>query len=355
MNPDLEKLFELQKVDAEVSRLAAEVAALPKRVQAIEAQLAASQDGVEKAKAAIKADDAARRKYESDIQSLQDKIGKFRDQSSAVKTNDQYKALLQEISFAEKAIRELEDKILETMELSEKKNGKLKEAEAHLKAETAAVEKEKNEARARTAEDESKLQELRAQREGLRVGVSESLLNHYDRVLKHRGTALVEARAQRCTGCQVMLRPQVFNEIISDIVHTCDSCSRILYYDPSQDEPDEVKARAGNKSGGPVERSWVYLPDRGECGIFAVLSNAKGGCSLRIYDASSGRALEPIQRVKGKTYQQAFREYLDYGRALFMDEIESMDERCKEELPEEVLAELQRQLPNKSEASEGVQ
>ena len=342
-------------MDAEVARLAAEVAALPKRVQLIEAQLSASNEGVEKAKAAIKADEVTRRKYESDIKSVQDKIAKFREQSSAVKTNDQYKALLQEISFAEKAIREFEDKILESMETTESKNSLLKDAEARLKEERIAVEKEKDEARARTAEDEAQLNQLRAQREGLRVGVNEGLLNHYDRVFRHRGSALAEARAQRCLGCQVMLRPQVFNEIISDIVHTCDSCSRILYYDPTHDQPEETTkpGRSGTKSSGPVERSWVYLSRDNANGIFAVLTNAKGGCSLRTYDAQSGRSLEPVQRVKGKTYQRAFAEFVEHGRPLFMDEVENIDE-LKEELPGEVLAELQRQLPNRSDAADTV-
>ena len=40
MNADLEKLMELEKVDREIVRLSDEIAALPRRVGAIEAQLA---------------------------------------------------------------------------------------------------------------------------------------------------------------------------------------------------------------------------------------------------------------------------------------------------------------------------
>ncbi len=358
MNSDLTKLFEMQQVDAEIARLAAEVAALPKRVTLIESQLASSKEKVEKAKATIKADEVARRKYEGDIQSHQEKIAKFRDQSSAVKTNDQFKALLQEISFAEKAIRELEDKILETMELSEKKNTAVKEAEGLLKTESVAVEKEKSEARARTAKDEAELKLLREKRDKLRVGIDEKLLAHYERIFKHRGYALVEAREQRCTGCQVMLRPQVFNELMNDIVHTCDSCSRILFYDPANAEPEKevkTKARGGKSSSVALERSWVYLSNRSANGIFAVLTNAKGSCSLRIYDATSGRSLEPIQRVKGQIYQKAFSEYVTEGRPLFVDEIPDLDSIAKEELPAGLLAELQSQVPDRNRTVEGTQ
>ena len=63
----------------------------------------------------IKADEAAKRKHEGTISEVRGKISKYRDQSLDVKTNDQYKALLHEIQFAEKEIAGTEDKILELM------------------------------------------------------------------------------------------------------------------------------------------------------------------------------------------------------------------------------------------------
>ena len=63
----------------------------------------------------MKADEAARRKYESTIQDLRQKISKYRDQMLDVKTNEQYKAFQHELTFAEKDIAANEDKILELM------------------------------------------------------------------------------------------------------------------------------------------------------------------------------------------------------------------------------------------------
>src|SRR4029077_1277028 len=105
MLPDLQNLMELQVADKESARLLEEVAALPKRVAVIEEKLAATKAKLEKAKAATKADEASRKKYESAILDPQGKISKYRDHSLAVKTNDQYKALLTEIQFAEQEIR----------------------------------------------------------------------------------------------------------------------------------------------------------------------------------------------------------------------------------------------------------
>jgi len=154
MLPEIQNLIELQRADREILRLKEEVAALPKRVAAIEERLAGTKVGLEKAKTAVKADEAARRKYETAILDSQQKISKYRDQSLEVKTNEQYKALMHEIQFAEQEIRANEDKILELMVNAEAREKDVKAAEAELKAETKEIEKEKIEARERTAEDE---------------------------------------------------------------------------------------------------------------------------------------------------------------------------------------------------------
>jgi len=238
MLPDVQKLIELQQADREIQRLKEEIAALPKRVAVIEAKLAGTKAVLENAKAAVKTDDAARRKHEQAIQDEQGKISKFRDQSLAVKTNEQYRALLHEIQFAEQDIRAHEDKILELMVNAETRDKEVKAAEAELKEETAEIEKEKAEARQRTAEDEKLLAEWNAKRNQARAAVDETLLSQYDRVAKYRGTGLSEVRDHKCLSCQVMLRPQTYNEVRSGTsIVVCDSCQRILYYDSANDLP----------------------------------------------------------------------------------------------------------------------
>ncbi len=115
MPTDLEKLVELQAVDLELARLNAQLAAIPKTIARIDAQLASARKRVEDARAAIKAGETAKRQYEQEIRSLNEKILKFRGQSSSIKNNEQYKALLSEIAHAEGEIAGYEEKILELM------------------------------------------------------------------------------------------------------------------------------------------------------------------------------------------------------------------------------------------------
>jgi uncharacterized protein len=252
MHPDIHKLIDLQQVDTRIAVLKAEVAALPVQVRQIEAKLAVSKARVEAVQAAIKADETARRKYESEIQDQQQKISKYRDQSLNVKTNQEYKALLSEIEQAEAEIGKLEDKILEIMVAADARKEELKQAEAALKADTIEVEKEKGRARQQTAEDEKELAEQGARRQELRTNINDDALRHYDRVMKLRHSALAAVHEdQMCSVCRVMLRPQVYQDVVKgeEMVY-CDSCQRILYFVPpppkpeSETEPKKRKARS---------------------------------------------------------------------------------------------------------------
>jgi len=266
MNADLQRLTELEKIDREASRLTEEVAGLPKRVAAIEAKLAEHKAAVEKAKSGIKGNEATRRQMEADIKGFQEKIAKYRSQSSSVKTNDEYRALMHEVEFAEKQISGCEDKILELMIGLENEEKALKVAEAELKTESADVEKEKADARVRTAEDEKLLAGLKEKRDTIRSTVNDSALAHYDRVMRQRKSALAEARDQKCMACFVMVRPQTWQEIrTNEQIITCNSCGRILYFDPASEataaEPaKKKKARAAEVETAPEQTEQETTP-----------------------------------------------------------------------------------------------
>jgi uncharacterized protein len=233
MHPDLEHFLQLDKIDREIKRLRAEVAALPQRVAEIETHLSGINAEIEQSRKTLKDIEPARRKQESDIAALRQKISKYRDQMLSVKTNQEYKALGSEIQFAEQEIGQIEDKILEGMLAVEACERQLKASEADQKKQQAEVDKEKTAARNQTQQNEKELAELTATRATVREAITPEILRHYDRVLRLRGSAVAEARDQYCMACHVMLRPQVFNDVMSDQqVITCDSCCRILYFNP---------------------------------------------------------------------------------------------------------------------------
>ena len=339
MHQDIKNLQELQIADREIARLNAEVAALPKRVAAIEEQLADARKRKADAESAIKTGEANKRKFESAIQDLQGKISKYRDQMLSVKTNQEYKAITQEVEYAQQHIRDNEDKILEQMESAETLAASLKRAEADLKAETIEIEKEKADARARTEEDEKLLKEWNQKRDALRGGIQESTLRQYDRVQKLRGTGLAEAINHKCGVCQVMLRPQVYNDVrTNEQIIICDSCHRILWYNPERE--DESLGGVSER----IEKAWYYVPTIGEHGVFVGMVNEKGNCSCRLFDAQDGHPLNKTVRHSGKIFQDEFADYIKAGTRMDVHPNPHLDD-VKDGLPEMLLEDMKMQVP----------
>jgi len=73
-----------------------------------------------------------------------------------------------------------------------------------------------------------------------------SILKEYDRLRKaRRGVAVAEVGEGRCAACHIGVRPQFMQELRrGDKVMFCESCGRILVYNPPQSVEELVGQRA---------------------------------------------------------------------------------------------------------------
>ena len=240
---DLKLVIRLQEIDNRLADLAREISALPKHIAEIEKKLVSHERKLEADRAALAANQRERKKCEGDIQVQEQKISKLKDQMSLAKTNEQYRAFQHEIEFCQKEIRKSEDRILELMGESEPLEKNVKAAESALKAERTQVEAEKEEARERTASDEKAAAVLTAERASIVKEVSPSAYQRYERARKARkGVGIAEAIDGRCSACNMAMRLQFYQDLKKgDQIMTCESCQRILYYNP----PVSVEELAG--------------------------------------------------------------------------------------------------------------
>jgi predicted nucleic acid-binding Zn-ribbon protein len=244
MLQDLVLALRLQALDRKIAALETEIATLPKQAAEIEKRLEAHTRRLEADRASLAANQRDRKKLEGDIQLHEQKISKLKEQMLSAKTNEQYKAFQNEIAFIEAEIRKSEDKILSLMEQSEPLDKNVKAAEINLKAEQKAAEAAKVRARDRTAIDQKELAERTAERKAAASEMAPPLLTEYERVRKKsKNTPIADATDGRCSACQIALRPQFFQDLRrQDKIMYCESCSRILTYNPVIDVAAETVA-----------------------------------------------------------------------------------------------------------------
>ena len=232
---DLKLVIRLQEIDNRLAELTREIGALPVHIKEIEKKLTSHERKLEIDRAALAANQKERKNCDVSIQTQEQKISKLKDQMLGAKiTNEQYRAFQNEIEFCQNEIRKAEDRILELMTESEPLDRNVKAAEAALKAEKAQVEVEKQQARERTAVDQKAVQELQSERAAVGKQVTPATYQRYERVRKaRRGVAVAEAIEGRCSACNMVIRLQFFQDLKKgDQVMACESCNRILYYNP---------------------------------------------------------------------------------------------------------------------------
>ena len=244
MLPDLHLALRLQALDRRIASLEGEIAALPKHVAEIEKQLEAHTRQLERDRAALTANGRDRKKLEGDIQVQEQKISKLRDQTLQAKTNEQYRAFQNEISYVEGEIRKAEDRILDLMEQSEPLEKNVKASEVDLKKQQQQVEGEKKTARERTAASQKELAEKVAERQSVSSQMDPKFYADYERIRKKtKNTPIAEAVDGRCDACRISLRPQFFQDLRKgDKIMFCESCGRILVYNPVIDVSSDLAA-----------------------------------------------------------------------------------------------------------------
>ncbi|MGA2712510.1 MAG: C4-type zinc ribbon domain-containing protein [Bryobacteraceae bacterium] len=240
MLPDITRAIRLQILDDRAAELTKEIAALPKHIAEIEKKLEGHQRRLEHDRAAMVANQKDRKRLEGEIQASEQKISKLKTQMMEAKTNDQYRAFQHEIDFCQQEIGRHEDRILELMTESDPLEKAVKAAEAALSTEKKQVEDEKAKARERTAADQKEIDLLTQERKKILGEMDSKIASEYERIRKGRaGVAIAEVVQGRCSKCNMLLRPQFLQELKrGDAVMVCESCRRMLYWNPPQGVED---------------------------------------------------------------------------------------------------------------------
>jgi uncharacterized protein len=234
MTEEIEVLWALRGLDERMVALQGDLERHPGDRKALEERLAGERIKLEGHKKQVGDLQLRRRQIEKDIETLQNEERKFQGQLPMVKKNEEYTALLHEITDRKNKRSERETDLLMLMD-----------DEQRLQAEKPALDRAlqvlDEETRGRLATIAAEEQRERDQVAGLereRRALIERLpagtRTRYERIRGSReGRAVVPIVKGSCGGCYRGQPPQVLQEAKrADRILLCDGCGRILIWPP---------------------------------------------------------------------------------------------------------------------------
>ena len=235
MQPLLASLVALQQLDTAADAIRRRLAEMPLAEQAIDREIAGANAALEHATAALAANAHERRELEKQVAAVDTRLSRFDDHKAAVKTNQEYTALLHEISTAKAEKNGIEEQILGLMEVAETLSADVQAATRTVADVKAKGEGERAKLSAERATQDAELARLKAERAAAAAPIDAGTLARYEKILSQRKMLAVAAIAgELCTACHVRLRPAVVQVIRRNAeIVTCDSCQRILVAPPA--------------------------------------------------------------------------------------------------------------------------
>jgi uncharacterized protein len=244
--PALTSLLALHSLDSAAASERKRLAEIPAAEQALTEAVTAARSVADGLKARLLDNNEKRRALEKEVAVVDSHLARFENHKAAVKTNQEFTALLHEISVAKADKDRLEEQQLVLMEEADGIAAELKTAERALADEMKRADAARAELEAERKQIETHLTRLAGERSAAAATVEPRTLALYEQLLKGRkGVAVARMTGDICEACHVRLRPHVTQQIRrNDSVVQCDNCQRILYYVAPAATPSSEPERA---------------------------------------------------------------------------------------------------------------
>jgi len=235
MSDELDRLWALKDLDERANVLKAELKRFPEQRATLERAVAEQSAKLERHRSQAGANQLKRRELEREIESLTIQERKFQSQTFAVKKNEEYRALLDEIEGVKKKRSDLETDVLMTFEAEERLSGERAAAERALQsAQREAAERTRQiDADERAARERLDVVEAeRAQHVGKLPPATRA---RYERIVQSRdGRAVMAIAKGACGGCFRNQPPQLLQDARRrDRLLVCEGCGRLLIWPPN--------------------------------------------------------------------------------------------------------------------------
>ena len=229
----IQRIVTLQKIDSQLQDIVELLGDLPRKVGTLKNEESALIKSVEDGKTRIKELELEISKFDGQMTDIKEKIDKHKDQLFLVTTNKQYDALQYEIDHLKAGLDDIETKTLEYTEEKETLEERIKSEEENLDTLSKDLIERREKLEVLMNESSEKKTKLELQRDKKRKDIENTTLSRYDRIhAARKGISVIHVQGTACGGCGAFIPPQIISEVKAEKgSHTCDSCSRFLYWE----------------------------------------------------------------------------------------------------------------------------
>jgi len=231
MEDILDILITIQKLDDERNDTTSEIESIPAKIEHLEKEIMEANTALNEKTTRIQEIRKIYKIKEGDIAENENKLVKLNNQTFAVKTNEEYRAILNEIDFLKKENKKTEDEMINLLEEEEQLMNLIEKFELETKDFISKKSGEIDNIKRHNEELIEHLAKLKADFDTNFGKLPNDIKEQYNRIKEVRGNAVCLIDNETCTGCFANLTPQFFNELKkrSELL-LCGSCGRILVY-----------------------------------------------------------------------------------------------------------------------------
>lgn len=230
----IEDLLVLQESDMRIRKMRVRLVEIPKERAKIAAEIEGKKLVLDDFRARVMTAEKDIALVKSEIDEQNEKGNKLQTQSSQIKDNREYKALMSEIETVKRKTGEIEARQARHLESLEKNRLAFVEAQKVF----AAFEKSCAERLEEVAELERSLNAEIDNASAARATALAALVKSakpniipaYDRLLKAKGDPITQVHNGTCGNCHLKLTPQTMNDAKKGELPACDSCGHFVYF-----------------------------------------------------------------------------------------------------------------------------
>jgi len=229
----LRALLHLQELDLKIEVCRSREIEIPKQKSKFDVQKARLAEELKEREKNFQNLQIEQRSCESEIEQKNGQISKYQQQLFQVKKNEEYQALLNEIEVLKKQIGLKEERIISLMIDIDEAKARLAQDKKRIEAELKDIDQQCAAIDTELIDDVRARKQLEQDREPVAGQIDASTLARYMRIRnsKKSGPALVPLNDQVCTGCNMVMPPQIANEVLAGSkLHSCHLCGRLLYH-----------------------------------------------------------------------------------------------------------------------------